>query len=99
MPFDSNPATVTAALESIRAYTHLPATIEAPSWLDAAVQSATEMIDWDRGEVECLVIEYHADWHGEEFTARTWVRQSDGIVLRQEAVFQGQILVLERESG
>ena len=40
-----------------------------------------------------------ADWHGEEFTARTWVRQSDGIVLRQEAIFQGQTLVLERESG
>src|SRR5438552_4793099 len=70
-----------------------------PRWLDAAVQPATETIDWDRGEVDCLVIEYHADWHGEEFTARTWVRQSDGIVLRQEAIFQGQTLVLERESG
>jgi putative DNA primase/helicase len=32
--FDSNPSTINAALESIRAYTHLPATVTPPAWLD-----------------------------------------------------------------
>ena len=32
--FESNPTTVKQALDSIRAYVHLPATIAAPSWLD-----------------------------------------------------------------
>ena len=36
VPFESNPASVNHALESIRAFTHLPATIEMPSWLDTA---------------------------------------------------------------
>lgn len=31
--YDSNPTTVNAALESIRAFAHLPATIASPSWL------------------------------------------------------------------
>jgi putative DNA primase/helicase len=32
--FESNPTTVKQALDTIRAYTHLPATTVAPSWLD-----------------------------------------------------------------
>jgi len=32
--FESNPTTVKQALDTIRAYTHLPATTIAPSWLD-----------------------------------------------------------------
>jgi putative DNA primase/helicase len=32
--FESNPQTIKQALDSIRAYTHLSATTEAPSWLD-----------------------------------------------------------------
>jgi P4 family phage/plasmid primase-like protien len=32
--FDSNPTTVKQALDTIRSYTHLPATTESPSWLD-----------------------------------------------------------------
>ncbi len=31
--FESNPATVKSALDSIRHYTHLPATVASPSWL------------------------------------------------------------------
>jgi len=31
--FESNPTTINAALESIRAYTHLPAAVASPSWL------------------------------------------------------------------
>jgi len=34
VPFDANPASVRSALESIKAYVHLPATVTAPSWLD-----------------------------------------------------------------
>jgi putative DNA primase/helicase len=34
VPFDANPATVNSALESIKAYTHLPASISPPAWLD-----------------------------------------------------------------
>lgn len=41
----------------------------------------------------CWVIEYR----GEQATAKTWVRVSDGKVLRQEASGQGEVLVLERE--
>lgn len=31
--YESNPGTIKAALESIRAFTHLPATVSSPSWL------------------------------------------------------------------
>jgi len=34
--FQSNPSTVKAALESLKAYCHLPATTVCPSWLDGA---------------------------------------------------------------
>ena len=34
VPYDSNPSTVNAALESIRAFAHLPVTVTSPSWLD-----------------------------------------------------------------
>ncbi|MGD9720102.1 MAG: phage/plasmid primase, P4 family [Pirellulales bacterium] len=34
-PYDSNPSTVNAALESIRAFAHLPVTVTSPSWLEA----------------------------------------------------------------
>ncbi|MCA9056282.1 MAG: hypothetical protein KDA75_20775, partial [Planctomycetaceae bacterium] len=34
--YESNPGTINSALESIRAYTHLPATVASPSWLGSA---------------------------------------------------------------
>ena len=34
VPFDSNPGTVKAALDSLKDYTHLPATVTPPTWLD-----------------------------------------------------------------
>jgi P4 family phage/plasmid primase-like protien len=34
MDFESNPNTINAALESVRALTHLPATVTPPTWLD-----------------------------------------------------------------
>jgi hypothetical protein len=40
----------------------------------------------------CLVIEYR----GDDMTAHTWVRESDGLVLKQDALFWGDHLILER---
>jgi putative DNA primase/helicase len=34
VPFESNPGTVKAAVESLRAYAHLPVSVTPPSWLD-----------------------------------------------------------------
>ncbi|WP_428937789.1 phage/plasmid primase, P4 family [Fontivita pretiosa] len=44
--FDSNPGTVNAALDSIRSYVHLPATVSMPSWLEghAAPCDAREVL-------------------------------------------------------
>ena len=36
VPFESNPGTVNAALETIRNYTHLPAAVTPPVWLEEA---------------------------------------------------------------
>jgi hypothetical protein len=50
--------------------------------LEAGVRESTESRIWNKAEVTCLVIEYR----GEGLTGRTYVRQSDGLVLRQEAI-------------
>jgi hypothetical protein len=44
-------------------------------------------------DVSCWVIEYRR----KEPVARTWVRASDGKVLRQEAFEKGESLTFERE--
>lgn len=66
-------------------------------WLDAQVRPTVEMLEWSGGDAECLVIDYHGDWHGDDFRAQTWVRRSDGLVLRQAAESTGQRLALQRE--
>jgi hypothetical protein len=68
-----------------------------PRWLDASVRAITEIVDSDRGPAECLVIDYSGEWHGEEFAAHTWLRQDNGLVLRQEVISGGQTIVLTRE--
>ena len=60
--------------------------------LQAEVLSEMEVLIHEKQEAPCFVIEYR----GDELTARTWVRQSDGKVLRQEATFWGERLVFER---
>jgi hypothetical protein len=67
--------------------------VAAPRDLSARVLARTESLVWEAQEQPCLVIEYRAD----DYTARTWVRQSDGLVLRQEAGGHGDKLVLQRE--
>lgn len=52
--------------------------------LDAGVLETTDELNWEQKLVSCLVIEYHD--RPNRMTARTWVRESDGLVLKQEAV-------------
>jgi hypothetical protein len=47
----------------------------------------------DNKEVSCLVIKYKSD----SGSAETWVRASDGTVLRQEASAGGEKLILDRQ--
>jgi hypothetical protein len=60
--------------------------------LEAGVMQGTQNLGWDNKDVPCLVIEYR----GEGITGRTFIRQSDGLVLRQEAVRGEDRLALER---
>jgi hypothetical protein len=46
-----------------------------------------------RGGIPCLVIDYA----GDDISARTWVRELDGLVFRQEVTQQGDTLILDRD--
>jgi hypothetical protein len=61
-------------------------------YVDATVRAAPKTIEWNGREEPCLVIDYR----GEEFDAHTWIRERDGLVLRQEATLGGHHLVQER---
>lgn len=61
--------------------------------LIAEVLPAQEPLRWNDTDVACWVIEYRG---GRDVRARTWVRASDGKVLRQEAELAGERLALER---
>jgi hypothetical protein len=65
-------------------------------FLDAGVLEGSQDLFWDGKQTYCLVIEYR-DPQTEAVVARTWVRQSDGLVLRQEATRGEDRMVLERE--
>jgi hypothetical protein len=60
--------------------------------LEAGVLQGTQDLTWHNVEVPCLVIEYR----GDDITGRTYVRKSDGLVLRQEMTRQEHRLTLER---
>ena len=61
--------------------------------LIGAVLSEQQTLDWHGQSVACWVIEYRRD----EVVARTWVRVSDGKVLKQEAFQKGERLTIERD--
>jgi len=61
--------------------------------LQAEVLPDTKLFSWKGHEVPCLVIEYH----GDDLTARTWVRESNGLVLRQELSFWGDQVMMVRD--
>jgi hypothetical protein len=63
------------------------------SYLDAEVLMETDTIRWNGQDWRCLVVQYT----GNNRSAHTWVRESDGVVLRQDAMVEGDKLILERE--
>jgi hypothetical protein len=63
--------------------------------LRAEVLNEAQTLPWGLDEVPCLVIEYRGEQ--ENLTAHTWVREADGLVLRQDATIGGDQLILERE--
>jgi hypothetical protein len=64
-----------------------------PKFVDAEVLNETAMIKIDDKEYECRIIEYR----GDDRPARTYVRISDGAVMRQEAYALGEQITLRRE--
>jgi hypothetical protein len=56
---------------------------------------AEASLDWHGQDVPCFRIDYHEP--GKKVTARTWVRQRDGLVLQQEAEHNGRELILLRD--
>lgn len=61
--------------------------------LIAEVGTEPQPLRWNGEDVPCWVIEYR----GGDVRAKTWVRASDGKVLRQEAFGMGERIALERE--
>jgi hypothetical protein len=66
-----------------------------PGSLDAEVLPQPETLTWgSRKHTDaCQVIAYR----GEDYQARTWVRASDGLVVRQEATHHGVTMALQRD--
>lgn len=62
------------------------------SYVQARVLPEYQKLTWDDKEEQCFVIEYS----GDAVEARTWVTVRDGTVLRQEARFHDEQLILER---
>lgn len=63
--------------------------------LQAEVLTESKLLSWRGDDVSCLIIEYH----GDDWTARTWVREENGLVLRQEFSFWGDQIVMERDQA
>ena len=61
--------------------------------LIAEVRASSEPLFWNGAEVPCWVIDYR----NSKERAATWVRSSDGKVLRQEAFGEGEQFTLERD--
>jgi hypothetical protein len=59
---------------------------------------ASDTITWRGEEVDCWRIDY-TDTKKDERIGHTWVRCTDGLVLRQEASLENNKLTLERESA
>jgi hypothetical protein len=68
-------------------------------YLRATVRPRAEVLRWNDADVRCLVIDYREEkqFDGEPTGARTWVREADGVVLRQEAELSGNSWVMTRE--
>jgi hypothetical protein len=77
------------------AKTHIPLGEAKPKeTLIAEVSATPQNLQWQNQDVACWVIEYRRK---QDAIARTWVRASDGKVLRQEAFEGGETLAFDRE--
>ena len=90
--FDPGSDILRAALAQLRG--QAPPRPQPPQVLQARVLADSQMVEWNNEPHECLVIEYRG---GEDYVAHTWVRRSDGAVMKQDADFHGETLVLQRE--
>jgi hypothetical protein len=64
-------------------------------YVEAGVLGATDERRWDNRDVPCLVIQYRDQ--DEKELGKTYVRKSDGLVLRQEATYGDNTLTMERK--
>lgn len=67
-----------------------------PTWdrkMLTAEVTGPQLLEWTGREHACYVVEYR----GDGLIGRTWVRVSDGLVLRQEAFGGGDELIMQRE--
>jgi len=71
----------------------LPGSQPATTTVFAKVEPQTRTLQSGKQEIECYVIEYQSD----DLNGRTWVRVSDGLVMRQEATLSGDTWVLQRQ--
>jgi hypothetical protein len=79
--------------DSINAFSKSFLLDDGPRFLSARVKQDVVLLDWQKQEVPCLVIDYE----GQDMQARTWVEERNGRVLRQEATLDKDRLVMERD--
>jgi hypothetical protein len=85
---------ITAALKKFGSNIDVKKLLSArPQYMDAEVLNDTAEVAIDRTSFPCWVIEFRS----EGSVARTYVRTTDGAVLRQEATTRGETIVLQRE--
>jgi hypothetical protein len=77
----------------VLASTNLPGFSAEVRYLNARVLASPEVLIWRESETACLVIEYE----GENCQARTWIDKDSGLVLRQEAICDGDTWAMQRE--
>ena len=59
----------------------------------AQVEAETEVVNMRDGAVTCRVIRFE----GDRVKVRSWVDVADGRIVRQEADYDGEVIVLQRE--
>jgi hypothetical protein len=64
--------------------------------LDAVVLPEAQNLRWNGHDLPCWVIEYREKG---ELRARTWVEATSGLVLRQEAIHDGETWEFQRDTG
>jgi hypothetical protein len=68
-------------------------------FLRARVRPQAEVMQWSGADTRCLVIDYEDEnrFQDDRMSGRTWVREEDGFVLKQEAELSSGRWVMTRE--